>query len=115
MSAPVCDEVALAPARVRPLFTARIGFERLILRAIRANRRGFPNDSRYIRITLVAASLSQYSSRSLPEISALLPTDTNVERPRSSLPAASISAIPRPPLCDMNPIEPLGGAWLANV
>jgi len=45
-SAPVWDEVARAPARVRPLFTATIGLARPTRRAIRENLRGFPNDSR---------------------------------------------------------------------
>ncbi len=44
--APVCEEVARAPAADRPLFTAMIGFVRPTLRVIRANFRGFPNDSR---------------------------------------------------------------------
>ncbi len=37
---------ALTPADVRPAFTATIGFDRAMRRASRANRRGFPNDSR---------------------------------------------------------------------
>ena len=35
-----------APAAGRPLLTAMIGFWRVTRRATRANRRGFPNDSR---------------------------------------------------------------------
>ena len=52
-SAPVCDDVARAPAAERPLLTATIGFVRATRRAIRANLRGLPNDSRYSRITSV--------------------------------------------------------------
>ena len=44
--AAVCELAARAPVAVVPLFIARIGFVRATRRAIRANRRGFPNDSR---------------------------------------------------------------------
>ncbi len=58
-SAPVCDELALAPAAERPLLTATIGLRRPTRRAIRENRRGLPNDSRYSRATEVSGSCSQ--------------------------------------------------------
>ncbi len=45
-SAAVCEAVARWPARVVPLFIARIGFLRASRRAMRANLRGLPNDSR---------------------------------------------------------------------
>ena len=45
-SAPVCDDAARRPAAVRALLTATIGLAVVIRRAIRPNRRGFPNDSR---------------------------------------------------------------------
>ncbi len=45
-SAPVCDAVASAPARERPLLTATIGLVRPTRRASREKRRGLPNDSR---------------------------------------------------------------------
>ncbi len=45
-SAPVCEALARAPAGERPLLTATIGLALLTLRAIRAKRRGLPNDSR---------------------------------------------------------------------
>jgi len=45
-SEPVWLDAARAPALVRPLFTAAIGFVRPTRRAICVNRRGFPNDSR---------------------------------------------------------------------
>ena len=45
-SAPVWEAAARAPAALRPDFTAMIGLRRLTSRASRANRRGFPNDSR---------------------------------------------------------------------
>ena len=47
---PVCEEAARAPAAVRPAFTVMIGFFRVTRRASWVNRRGFPNDSRYMRI-----------------------------------------------------------------
>ena len=76
-SAPVCDDAARAPDAVRPLFTAMIGLVRVTSRAIRANFCGLPKFSRYMRITRVAGSAAQYSIRSLPLMSALLPTETN--------------------------------------
>ena len=75
--------VARAPAAERPLLTATIGLLRPTRRAIRANFRALPNDSRYSRITSVFASCSQYWRKSLPDRSALLPTETNAESPRS--------------------------------
>src|SRR6185436_21040867 len=78
-------------------------------RASRANRRGFPNDSRYRRMTRVASSSSQYSSRSLLDTSALLPTLTNVERPTPRVDASARIASPRAPLWDDSPTWPGGG------
>ena len=76
-----CDIAPRAPAGLRPDFTATIGLARATREAIRTNLRGLPNDSRYSAITDVASSASQYRSRSLPEMSALLPTDTKLEMP----------------------------------
>ena len=45
-SAAVWLPAARDPPRVRPAFTATIGLVRPMRRASRANRRGFPNDSR---------------------------------------------------------------------
>ena len=59
-SAAVWLPAARDPARVRPAFTATIGLVRAIRRAMRPNRRGLPNDSRYSRMTRVAGSSSQY-------------------------------------------------------
>jgi hypothetical protein len=61
-----------------------MGLRRATRRATRANLRGLPNDSRYSRITSVSSSDSQYWIRSLPEMSALFPTDTNEDRPSPS-------------------------------
>ena len=66
---------------VRPAFTAMIGLLRDTRRARRENLRGLPKLSRYNRITSVASSASQYCSRSLPDRSARLPAETNVDRP----------------------------------
>ena len=48
-------------------------------------------------------SCSQYSSMSLLDRSALFPTETNDDRPTPRRSAASMIAIPMPPLCDRNP------------
>jgi hypothetical protein len=58
-----------------------MGLVRLMRRARRENFAGLPKLSRYRRMTDVLGSASQYSSRSLPEMSALLPTDTKLEMP----------------------------------
>src|SRR6476646_12174236 len=78
-------------------------------RASRAKRRGLPNDSRYIRITDVRVSDSQYCKRSLLDTSALLPTLTNVESPTHRSFARSRIAIPSAPLCEERPTCPAGG------
>ena len=44
--AAVCEAAARIPAGLRPLLTATIGFREPIRRARRANRFGFPKDSR---------------------------------------------------------------------
>jgi hypothetical protein len=111
----VCDEVARAPAAERPLLTARIGFFFAIRGATRANLRGLPNDSRYRSATFVPGSCSQYCRKSLPERSAWFPTETNDERPSPRRPAASMIAIPRPPLCDRKPTGPGTARCGANV
>jgi hypothetical protein len=58
-SAPVCDDVALAPAAERPLLTASTGLVLATRRAMRANLRGLPNDSRYSSTRSVRLSCSQ--------------------------------------------------------
>ena len=88
------------PAAVRPALTAMIGFFRPTRLAIRANRRGFPKDSRYRRIASTRLSSSQYKSRSLPETSALFPTLTKCERPNPRLSAKERIASPSAPLCE---------------
>jgi len=57
--APVCEEVALAPAAERPLLTASTGLVLATRRAMRANFRGLPNDSRYSSTSPVRSSCSQ--------------------------------------------------------
>jgi hypothetical protein len=108
-------EAARSPAPVPPDFTATIGFVREMRRAMRENLRGFPNDSRYIRMTSVSASSSQYSSRSLPEMSALFPTDTNVEMPSPSRSTCSSTARPSAPDCDDIDTRPGRGNVVENV
>ena len=61
-------------------------------------------------MTAVVGSASQYSSRSLPDTSALLPTLTNVDRPTLPLGwRARESPCPSAPLCDENATRPAGG------
>ena len=60
-------------------------------------------------MTRVSGSSSQYSSRSLPDTSALLPTLTNVERPTCRSAASSRIAMPSAPLCDESATWPAGG------
>ena len=97
-----------APAPVRPLFIARIGFLRATRRAIRPKRAGCRTTRGRAAIRSVSRSSSQYSSRSLEETSALLPIETNAERPRPRAGACSSSARPSAPLCDEKPIGPGG-------
>ena len=106
----MCDDVARAPAEERPLLTTRIGFWRPTRREIRANLRGLPIDSRYSAITSVAGSSAQYWMKSLPERSALLPTEMKVESPSERLLAYSMTARPSAPDCDRKPTFPCIGA-----
>src|SRR5215210_4974021 len=114
-SAAVWELAARAPAAVVPLLSASTGFERAMRCAIRPKRRGLPNDSTYIRTTSVAASSSHHSRRSFVETSALLPIETNAERPRPRCPAASRSTSPSAPLCDEKPMLPGGTLRPAKV
>ena len=57
-------------------------------------------------MTRVAGSSSQYSSRSLLDTSALLPTLTKVESPMPRLPASARIARPSAPLCEESPTWP---------
>ena len=108
-SAAVWLPAARDPACDRPALSATIGLSRPMRRASRPKRRGFPNDSRYSRITRVRGSDSQYSSRSLLETSALFPTLTNDESPIWRSAARRRMAMPSAPLCDDNAIVPAGG------
>ena len=107
--AAVCDDAARTPAADRPLFTATIGLRRDTRRAMRANLRGLPNDSRYSSTTSVPGSSSQYWSRSLPLTSALLPTDTKLDTPRPMRADRSRMAMPSAPDCDCMAMRPRRG------
>ena len=113
--APVCEKAARAPASVRPDFTAMIGFFRVTRWARRVNFRGFPKLSRYIRMTPTAGSSSQYSIRSLPEMSALFPTLANMEIPSWICRALARMISPSAPDWDMKPAVPRRGAVAAKV
>ncbi len=56
-------------------------------------------------------SCSQYWSRSLPEMSILLPAETKPESPIPSLEASSMTATPSAPDCVKKAMFP-GGGWL---
>ena len=114
-SAAVCELAARCPVAVVPLLSARIGFVRATRRARRPKRRGLPNDSTYMSTTSVASSSSHHSSRSFVETSALLPIDTNAERPSPRDSAASSSARPSAPLCEEKPMLPAGAERAAKV
>ncbi len=111
----MCDDAARAPAAVRPALTAMIGFWRVTRRASSVNFRGLPNDSRYIRIAWTSALCSQYSRRSLPETSVLLPIDTNIATPIPDSAASARIASPSAPDCETNPTLPRDGTVAANV
>ena len=85
------------------------------LRAVRANLRGFPNESRYSTASLVAASDSHHSSMSLPDTSTLSPRETNDEIPTPSRDRCSSRATPTPPDCSARPAVPGRGCPAANV
>jgi len=99
---------------VRPDLTTRIGLVRVTRRAIRKKRRGLPKLSRYIRIARVRGSCSQYSSRSLPETSALLPSDANIDSPSPISRIEASTASPSAPDCDENAMLPASGSVAAN-
>ncbi len=61
-------------------------------------------------MTSVPSSRSQKARRSVLEMSAVLPTEANDDNPRPRSFAASMTAIPSAPLCDMKATRP-GGAW----
>ena len=62
-----------------------------------------------------SGSSSQYSSRSFDETSALLPIETNAERPSPRAAPRSSSARPSAPLCDEKPMLPGGNVRGAKV
>ncbi len=112
---PVCDDAARAPAAVRPALTVMIGFLRVTRRASWVKFRGLPNDSRYIRTTWTSSLSSQYSSRSLPETSVLLPIETNMETPRPQPAASARIASPSAPDWEISPTLPRAGTAAAKV
>ena len=99
----------------RPDFTAITGFVLASTRASRANLRGLPNDSRYSSTTSVRSSPCQNCSRSLPDTSARLPAETNVDRPSPRFAASARIAMPSAPDWQKKPIRPGGGTTGARV
>src|SRR4051794_30187424 len=76
---------------------------------MRENLRGLPIDSKYNKMTSVESSSCQYCSRSLPETSARLPAETNVDRPRPRRDTDSRIAVPSAPDWQKKPTRPWGG------
>ncbi len=113
--AAVCELAARCPVAVVPLFSASTGLLRATRRARRPKRRGFPNDSTYMSTTSVESSSSHHSSRSLVDTSALLPIETNAERPRPRDSDASSNARPSAPDWEEKPMFPAGAVRAANV
>ena len=113
--AAVCEAAARRATSDVPDRTASTGLVRPSRRAIRANLRGLPNDSRYSTATRVAASRSHHISRSLLLTSYLSPVETNVETPSPMWASCSSNAIPTPPDWVATPIGPGGGSRRANV
>ncbi len=66
-------------------------------------------------MTDVESSASQYRNRSLPETSALLPTDTKLEMPMPRLVLSSINEMPRAPDWVMNATLPGLGSTGAKI
>src|SRR5579859_2235632 len=65
--------------------------------------------------TEVWPSASQYWRTSLPDRSALLPTEMKDEIPIPRTPANWTAAMPSAPLCDIRPTPPGGGRLVAKV
>ena len=68
-------------------------------RAVRANLRGFPNESRYSTASFVASSDFHHISMSLPDTSSLSPRETKEEIPMPSRDKCSSRTMPTPPDC----------------
>ena len=95
-AATVCE----AAARWRgawPANATKTGSRALSRRAVRANLRGLPNDSRYSTASSVMPSASYHSSMSVPETSGLSPTEANEETPVPSRENCATSAAPTLP------------------
>src|SRR5207248_9297267 len=114
-AAAVCDAPARVPVAVRPLLATSTGLRRAVARAIRANRRGLPTDSRYRATARVAGSSYQYESRSLPDTSALLPSDTKLDSPTPVRVAWSRMVMPTAPDWEPTASPPAGGVAAAKV
>ena len=84
-------------------------------RAVRPNLRGLPNDPRPSTASLVPGSCCHQSSRSLPDTSALSPSETNEEMPMPSRVSCSSRAVPIPPDCTARPARPAAGRLAAKV
>ena len=115
---PACSNSAWSVAEFCPLPaapTVSTGILAPTRRAVRANLRGLPNDSRYSTASLVTSSCSHHISMSLPDTSSLLPTEANEEIPTPSRDSWPARATPTPPDCDMSPATPGRSRLASNV
>ncbi len=108
-AAAVCEAPARRPPSESPPTTAINGFRSAKRRAMRANLRALPNDSRYSAAAETRGSSVHAASRSLPDTSTLLPSETSEPMPRSSSRARSASTMPTPPDCVATARSPSGG------
>ena len=114
-AAAVCERAPRAPADVRPAFSATMGLVPPTRRAMRANLRGLPRDSRYSAITEVRSSCSKKHSRSFGLTSSLFPTDTKADRPRPAARVCSPSTTPTAPDWETRASRPGSGSGKAKV
>ena len=108
-AAAVCEAAARWPGADRPACTVSTGMVALTRAAVRANLRGFPNDSRYSTPSRVTPSWAHHWSTSLPDTSSLSPTEANEEMPMPSRDRCSSRATPTPPDWTTRPAVPAAG------
>nr|WP_254185596.1 hypothetical protein [Nocardioides panacis] len=113
--AAVCERPARCPAAELPPKTTRSGRVRLNEAASREKVRGSWNDSRYSAAARTSGSSCHADSRSLPDTSALLPSDTKAATPSPRSRAASSRATPTPPDCEPTASVPGAGRTAPKV
>ena len=91
-----------------------MGSRALARRAVLANRRALPNDSRYKTASSVLSSAPHHSSMSATETSSMSPTEANEEIPMPSRESCSARAAPTPPDWTAIPVLPGEGQRTAS-